>query len=134
MAADPGRRWAFDGCVRPARGLTVGHDRGVNGQNGRPNLGRRLGVDLGLLRPSQGPRSQLARVLAVEADSSHGELVAGLVWSTLVFVVIASNMFSDSLWLRLISVVALVLLVNPIRAVRLLVRRDRADRGHPPTR
>jgi len=113
---------------------TVGHDRGVNGQNGRRDLGRRVGVELGLLRPSHGPRSQLARVLAVEADSSHGELIAATVISALGFLVVASNVFSDSLWRQLISVVALVLLLNPIRAVRLLVRRDRAGRARPPTR
>jgi len=115
--------------------LTVGHGRGVNGQRGRRDLGHRLGVELGLLKPSHGPRSQLARVLTVGADSSHGELIAGLVWSTLVFVAVASNAFSDSLWLRLTSpVVALVLLVNPIRAVRLLIQQHRAARGRPPTR
>jgi len=113
---------------------TVGHDRGVNGQNAQRGMGRRVGVELGLLRPSHGPRSQLARVLTVEADSSHGELIAGLVWSTLVFVVIASNAFNDMLWLRLTSVVALSQLVNPTRAVRVLVRRHRADRGRLPTR
>lgn len=114
--------------------FTVGHDRGMNGQSGRRNLGHSLGVELGLTRPSHGPRSQLARVLAAGTDSSRSELIAGLVWSTLVFVMVASNVFSDSLWHRLISVVALLLVVNPIRAVRLLVRRDRAGRGRPATR
>jgi len=112
---------------------TVGHDHGVNWQHDRPGLGRRVGVELGLLRPFHGPRSQRARVIAVGADSSHGELIAGLVWSTLTFVLVASNAFSDSLWLRLILVVALVLLVNPIRAVRMLVQQHRAGRGRPPT-
>jgi len=128
---DAGRR---TGVYARLEACPVGHDRGVNGQNGRPGLGRRVGVELGLIRPSHGPRSQLARVLTVEADSSHGELIAGLVWSTLTFVLVASNVFRDMLWLRLISVVALVLLVNPIRAVRLLLQRHRADRERPPTR
>jgi len=71
----------------------------------------------------------------VGADSSHGELIAGLVWSGLLIAVMAINAFSDSLWLRLSwPFLALVLLVNPLRAVRLLRQRHRADRGRSPTR
>lgn len=113
---------------------TVGHDRGVNGQNDRRNWGRRLGVELGLVNPPHGPRPQLPRILAVGPDSSHGELIAALVRSGLLIAVLAINAFSDSLWLRLIwPFLALVLLVNPVRAVRLLVQQHRAGPGRPPT-
>ena len=69
------------------------------------------------------------------ADSSNGELIAATVISSLEFLVVASNVFSDSLWFRLTSpVVALVLLVNPVRAVRLLLQQRRAGRGQPAAR
>lgn len=77
----------------------------------------------------------MARVLTVGADSSNGELLAGLVWSIVVFVAVASNVFNGPLWIRVTSpVVALVLLVNPVRAVRMFAQRHRADRRRPPTR
>ncbi len=113
-------------------GRPVRHDHGVDWQPDRRNWGRRLGVDLGLIRPSQGPRSQLARVIAVGADSSHGELIAATVISLLEFLLVASNVLSHSLWRQLLSVVALILLVNLVRAVRLLGQQRRVDRGGPP--
>jgi hypothetical protein len=39
---------------------------------------------------------------------------------------------SHSLWRQLLSVVALILLVNLVRAVRLLGQQRRVDRGGPP--
>ncbi len=113
-------------------GCPVRHDHGVDWQHDRRNWGRRLGVNLGLIRPLHGPRSQLARVIAVGADSSHGELVTATVISFLEFLLVASNVLSHSLWRQLISVVALILLVNLVRAVRLLGQQHRSGRGHPP--
>ncbi len=136
MAADPRPTLGARRLCTPRVGAgRVGHDRDVSGQRGRRELGRRLGVELGLLRPSHAPRSQLARVSSVGADSSNGELIAATVISSLEFLVVASNVFSDSLWFRLTSpVVALVLLVNPVRAVRLLLQQRRAGRGQPAAR
>lgn len=90
-------------------------------------------MSLGLIKPFRGPRPQLARVTTVGTDSSHGELLAAMVWGGLLIAVLAINAFSDVLWLRLSwPLLTLVLLVNPVRAARLLMQRQRAGRGRPP--
>jgi len=71
--------------------------------------------------------------MAVAVDSSDGEFVAAVVWGGLLIAVLAINAFSDVLWLRLSwPFLALVLLVNPVRAARLLRQRRGAGRGRPP--
>lgn len=109
----PGRRWrqrAVPGAEHPA---AVPEPAGVDGQR-------------------QGRHSGPGGLLRRPADSSHGELIAATVISLLEFLLVASNVLSHSLWRQLLSVVALILLVNLVRAVRLLGQQRRVDRGGPP--